>query len=139
MLTVSRTVLYCVLFLSSVILFTAIRSNDFRSFTSKLGADTKHPAAQSGLTELCRQTTWTDGLWLHCHSRCGDNGGSFCGGLTNARNRFQTCVRLAIDLGAGVLIPSVTTRSEDNLGNTNAHTVCPDHWWDGGKIGRAHV
>ncbi|PMD15150.1 hypothetical protein NA56DRAFT_693440 [Hyaloscypha hepaticicola] len=132
MLPVSRTFLYCALFLSSVVLFIAFSSSDVRSFTSKLGSISKHTdtVAQSGLSELCQETTWTDGLWLHCHSRCGPNGGSFCGGITNARNRVQTCVRLAIDLGAGVLIPSVTTRAEDNVGNTNAYTVCPDHWFD---------
>jgi hypothetical protein len=123
------TVFNSALFLSSVLLFLAIRSDDLGSLTH-LGSSPKRPAAQSGLSQLCRQTTWTDGLWLHCHSRCGDKGGSFCGGLTNARNRFQTCVRLAIDLGAGVLIPPVMARSKDNLGNTNAETVCPNHWWN---------
>jgi hypothetical protein len=132
MLPVSRTFFYCALFLSSVVLFITFRSSDVRSFTSKIGSNSKHTdkVAQSGLSELCEETKWTDGLWLHCHSRCGPDGASFCGGITNARNRFQTCVRLAIDLGAGVLIPSVTTRAEDDVGNIDAHIACPDHWFD---------
>ncbi|KAI1875127.1 uncharacterized protein JN550_002556 [Neoarthrinium moseri] len=88
----------------------------------------------SGLSELCRATKWTEGFWLHCHSQCGDDKTSFCGGLTNARNRIQTCLRLAIDAGASVIIPAVTARAEDDLLNTNDHAVCPDEWWDTEKL-----
>lgn len=51
----------------------------------------------TNLSKLCSKTTWTEGLWLHCHSFCGENNTSICGGLNNARNRVQTCLRLAID------------------------------------------
>lgn len=81
------------------------------------------------LKDLCDQTQWTKGLWLHCHSYCGENRTSACGGLNNARNRIQTCLRLAIDAGAGVIIPSVTSRKEDNLANTNSSTACADRLW----------
>jgi hypothetical protein len=60
----------------------------------------------NGLTKLCDETEWTEGLWLHCHSRCGVNHTSICGGLNNVRNRVQTCLRLAIDAGMGLIMPS---------------------------------
>jgi hypothetical protein len=88
--------------------------------------------AFNGLLDLCKQTDWTDGLWLHCNSNCGNDGDgtSICGGLNNARNRIQTCIRLAIDTGSGIIIPSVTTRDENDLVNTDDNTVCADFFWD---------
>ncbi|KAG4427511.1 hypothetical protein IFR05_017006 [Cadophora sp. M221] len=84
-----------------------------------------------GLTPLCRQTKWTEGLWLHCHSYCGPEKTSVCGGLNNARNRIQTCIRLAIDAGAGLILPSATERDEDHLVKTNgAVRVCPEVFWN---------
>ncbi|RDL30805.1 uncharacterized protein BP5553_10150 [Venustampulla echinocandica] len=88
------------------------------------------PVESTDLSKLCGETEWTEGLWLHCHSGCGVNGTSICGGLNNARNRVQTCIRLAIDAGAGVIIPSATTRNEEALVDTNAKTVCPSFFWD---------
>jgi len=84
----------------------------------------------TSLSKLCSKTTWTEGLWLHCHSFCGENNTSICGGLNNARNRVQTCLRLAIDAGAGIIIPSATTRDEENLLKTDSKTVCADTFWN---------
>jgi hypothetical protein len=69
-----------------------------------LGDDAK------ALRALCDQTQWRDGLWLRCHSTCGANQTSMCGGLNNARNRIQTCLRYAIDAGMGVILPSIARR-----------------------------
>lgn len=82
------------------------------------------------LSKLCSTTQWTDGLWLMCHSSCGPHKKSLCGGLTNARNRIQTCLRMAIDAGAGAIITSVTARAEDDLLNTGDREICPDAWWN---------
>jgi hypothetical protein len=79
-----------------------------------------------GLTTLCNETKWTNRLWLHCHSRCGTNNTSVCGGLNNARNRVQTGLRLAIDAGRGLILPSATMRDEKNMVKTDDKTVCPD-------------
>jgi len=84
----------------------------------------------NGLAGLCQETEWRNGLWLQCHSRCGENGTSICGGLNNARNRIQTCLRLAIDVGAGLILPSTTARDEKALVNTDFKTVCPETFWD---------
>jgi hypothetical protein len=83
-----------------------------------------------GVKELCAKTEWKEGLWLHCHSYCGDQKQSVCGGLNNARNRVQTCLRLAIDAGANIIIPSATTRDANAIGNTDSATVCADRFWD---------
>ena len=93
-------------------------------------ASTALDPADAALSQLCGQTRWTDGLWLHCHSGCGPEETSICGGLNNARNRLQTCVRLAISIGAGVAVPHVTTRSETSLNLLDTGVVCPEAWFD---------
>ncbi|TVY87983.1 hypothetical protein LAWI1_G007859 [Lachnellula willkommii] len=90
-----------------------------------------------GLLHLCKQTNWTDGLWVQCHSNCGEDSTSMCGGLNNARNRVQTCLRLAIDTGGGMIIPTATTRDEKDLVKTDDKTVCADFFWDMGYMKKA--
>ncbi|KAB5536048.1 hypothetical protein GE09DRAFT_910615, partial [Coniochaeta sp. 2T2.1] len=85
------------------------------------------------LAHLCHQTNWTEGLWLYCHSGCGPEKASICGGLNNARNRVQTCLRLAISIGAGVVVPHVTARLQ-KLNNVDASIACPDIWYDMARL-----
>lgn len=86
------------------------------------------------LRSLCETTTFQPGLYLQCHSWCGPNSTSICGGLNNARNRIQTCLRLALDLGSGIILPTVQShRNAENLvdyGDTTDNTLCPDVYWD---------
>ncbi|TGO58787.1 hypothetical protein BCON_0051g00270 [Botryotinia convoluta] len=86
------------------------------------------------LRSLCETTTFQPGLYLQCHSWCGPNSTSICGGLNNARNRIQTCLRLALDLGSGIILPTVQShRNTENFvdyGNTTDNTLCPDVYWD---------
>jgi hypothetical protein len=56
------------------------------------------------LRHLCDKTVWTEGLWLQCHNNAGPSKTSIKGGLSNIRNRLQTCVRLAISAGAGIIV-----------------------------------
>lgn len=92
------------------------------------------------LRSLCNSTIWRPNLSLHCHSRCGPDKSSFCGGLNNARDRVQTCIRLAIDAGATtVFIPSIAARSESALWTVDPSAVpedvgepvvlCPEAWF----------
>lgn len=60
---------------------------------SRLHSVKRRPAED--LSQLCESTAWVEGLWIQCHV------GNIVGGLNNARNRLQTCIRLAIDAGAG--------------------------------------
>lgn len=91
-----------------------------------------HPQQQQDnkfphLANLCRDTPWNPNLTLHCHSGCGADQLSLCGGLAEARNRVQACLRLAIDAGAGggLVIPPIIAP-----GAENKQPVCPDSLWD---------
>ncbi|KAK8050940.1 hypothetical protein PG993_002325 [Apiospora rasikravindrae] len=87
----------------------------------------------SHLGGLCRNTPWNPNLTLHCHSGCGPDQLSLCGGLAEARNRVQTCLRLAIDAGAsgGLIIPPVMARAEDDfMLGLGSGSVCPGDLWD---------
>lgn len=48
----------------------------------------------------------------------------------NARNRFQTCVRWAIDAGAGIILPTVVMRGDDPQQLNVGEEKCLDAWWD---------
>ncbi|KAK6208275.1 hypothetical protein QIS74_10586 [Colletotrichum tabaci] len=54
--------------------------------------------------------------------------------LREDKDQLQTCLRLAIEIGAGVIFPYVTQRSEDNLGALQQSVICPDSWWDIEKL-----
>ncbi|KAK8059229.1 hypothetical protein PG996_009159 [Apiospora saccharicola] len=102
-------------------------------------SDEKSAASPSGLQQqqqenifphlanLCRDTPWNPNLTIHCHSGCGADQLSLCGGLAEARNRVQTCLRLAIDAGAGggLIIPPIIAAGTDNN-----QSVCPGRLWD---------
>jgi hypothetical protein len=78
------------------------------------------------LQQLCSKTTFTPGLWLHCHSFGGEHRNANNGGLSNARNRYQSCLRLAIDAGMGVIMAPLMQRDNNNVGDTNHNEVCPE-------------
>ncbi|KAG8166254.1 hypothetical protein KVR01_004806 [Diaporthe batatas] len=82
------------------------------------------------IQDLCSETVWTPNLWLHCHKGCGPNGTSLCGGLNNARNRITSCLRMAIDAGAGLIIPPVAMRGDDLEVDPRGKEHCADTWWD---------
>lgn len=91
--------------------------------------DASEQAHLPHLQLLCSETEWIPNFWLRCHSGCGPNQTSACGGLNNARNRIQTCLRWAIEAGAGLILPSVTMRGDD-LVDINGGVQCLDAWWD---------
>lgn len=107
------------------------------------GAPQADPAS-SALRALCDRTPWQPNLTLHCHSRCGPSRASICGGLNNARDRLQACVRLAIDAGATTLrVPSVAARSETALwtvdpaqvpGTGEPVVLCAGAWFSVGRL-----
>lgn len=83
------------------------------------------------LQNLCRETKWTEGLWLQCTSYCGPTQTAWCGGLNNGRTRLQNCLRLAIDAGAGVILPQISLRGVGEAGVTiPGHDSCADDWFD---------
>lgn len=84
------------------------------------------------LQELCQATNWTEGLWLQCGATCGpETDPHWCGGLNNDRSRLQSCLRMAIDVGAGAIIPQTFPRhgvSGSVLGTRLPR--CSDVWFD---------
>jgi hypothetical protein len=90
---------------------------------------------KSSLRKLCDDTIWTEGLWLSCHSHCGLDEEAICGGLNNARSRLQTCIRLAIDAGAGLVLPTFMTRSETTLRpHDGSDEVCAGEFWNSRQL-----
>lgn len=77
-----------------------------------------------GLRDLCANTTWRPGFWLHCHNSAGPDHTSVIGGLNNARNRISVCVRMAIDAGLSLILPTVSVRSEAELFRLSQGSVC---------------
>lgn len=88
------------------------------------------------LQELCNATSWTEGLFLRCTNYCGPDRTAWCGGLNNARNRLQSCLRMAIDAGAGVILPQVVLRGTDADGLNEGSLACVDTWFDLAHIQR---
>jgi len=88
----------------------------------------------SELRQLCDATTWTPGLYIQCHSYVHtkvEGTVAIHGGLNNVRNRIQSCLRVAIDAGAGVILPQVATRSQTALKKLGAGTPVPaSRFWD---------
>ena len=83
------------------------------------------------LWNLCERTTWRSNLWLQCHSGCGPDRDAFCGGLNNARNRFQSCVRLAIDAGANLIVSKFVKRNPEDIGRLDTQEdVCEDEYFN---------
>lgn len=93
--------------------------------------DSTVPPDLHHLEAVCKSTTWKPGLWLSCQAECGPNSTSFCMGLNNARSRIQTCLRMAIDAGAGAIIPHIAARDPNHLENVHTQVeYCPSIWWD---------
>ena len=90
--------------------------------------------SSADLQRLCSQTTWTPGLYIQCHSntRLDDEGKiAMHGGLNNVRNRLQSCLRIAIDAGAGVIMPNIATRSQTALKHLgDGEPVPASRYWD---------
>ena len=93
------------------------------------------------LATTCSQTQWHHNLSFVCHSFCGLERRSLCGGTNNARHRIQTCIRLAIDAGVGLIIPSITGRTFAT-NNTEGDQLDPaEHYfaWDLRECPQLHI
>lgn len=58
------------------------------------------------LKSLCENTFWKKNLYLNCTN--------ISGGLVNVRNSVVSCLRWAIDAGAGLVLPLIGSRAKDN-------------------------
>lgn len=78
------------------------------------------------LSALCTNTTFTPGLYLQCHSGGGPHFNAVNGGLSNAWNRYSSCMRLAIDAGANLILAPLMQRDDEEIWNTNWRQVGPE-------------
>ncbi|EWC45944.1 hypothetical protein DRE_04737 [Drechslerella stenobrocha 248] len=76
------------------------------------------------LAELCQATQWRPDLYLNCTE--------IAHGLFNQVNEIKNCIRMAIDTGAGLILPSINERDSENLVSIHNHTLCFrfGHFWD---------
>ncbi|KAJ2904140.1 uncharacterized protein MKZ38_008761 [Zalerion maritima] len=63
------------------------------------------------IQELCASKTWTQGLIVSCDPAQG--------GIGHVRNAHLTCVRLAIEAGAELILPGIVRRSENDISKLN--------------------
>jgi hypothetical protein len=64
---------------------------------------------------------WLQRMWPRRH---------LYGGINNARNRIQTGIRFAMGHGAGLILPSVASRPDDDLDLFNGGTLSPAVFFD---------
>ena len=85
------------------------------------------------LPQLCSSTPWTSGLWIRCHGNGRPdsfNHKTFLGGLSNGHSKLQSCIRLAIDAGAGVVLPNFHRRNPENIQDVGGGAVVPlSRYW----------
>ena len=79
-----------------------------------------HKAYIESLQSLCNTTNWNPNLYLNCTNiiirkeRVGEFGEPQ--GLFNVKSAMMSCVRWAIDIGGGFIIPRFAFRNEKELG-----------------------
>ncbi|KAF3163366.1 hypothetical protein TWF225_002076 [Orbilia oligospora] len=67
------------------------------------------------LAELCRAITWRPNLYLNCTR--------ISAGLFNQVNEIKNCVRMAIDTGANLILPSSSERDSERLNNFHTDDI----------------
>lgn len=60
-----------------------------------------------GIAQVCENNTWTNDLYLSCDSPAG--------GVGNVKNAHLTCIRLAIEMGAELILPGIIPRSDKDI------------------------
>ncbi|KAK6344223.1 hypothetical protein TWF696_007865 [Orbilia brochopaga] len=78
----------------------------------------------SNLSELCRETEWRPNLYLNCTE--------IAAGLFNQVNEIKNCIRMAIDAGAALILPSINERNSSKLYSFHDEALRFrfGHFWD---------
>ncbi|OAA64224.1 hypothetical protein SPI_02871 [Niveomyces insectorum RCEF 264] len=82
----------------------------------------------TGIGDLCASKTWTKGLVLTCEA--------VPGGVADVKNGVLNCIRIAIEMGAEVIVPDIVLRSVIDLSVVVPNDVGPlrgvplDHFFD---------
>ncbi|EPE04724.1 alternative oxidase [Ophiostoma piceae UAMH 11346] len=70
-----------------------------------------------GIMSLCSGKRWTSGLVLTCDAVPGN--------MADVKNGVLTCIRIAIEMGAELILPNIMLRSTMDLGTVTPHDVGP--------------
>ncbi|KAL2065577.1 hypothetical protein VTL71DRAFT_3247 [Oculimacula yallundae] len=65
------------------------------------------PVKSESIKSVCDETQWNQSIVFKCDASVG--------GIGNIRNSILNCVRYAISAGAGLVIPTIVMRDEDNI------------------------
>jgi hypothetical protein len=76
----------------------------------------------SSIAELCGRKQWTPGIFLSCESPPA--------GLGNVKNAHLNCIRIAIEMGAELILPGIIKRDDRNIAWTNPKTKAAIHGED---------
>ncbi|KAB5536650.1 hypothetical protein GE09DRAFT_1140763 [Coniochaeta sp. 2T2.1] len=71
----------------------------------------------SSIAELCKSKTWTPGLFLSCDSPAG--------GVGTVKNAHLNCFRLAIEMGAELILPGIIRRNDKNIADVSPNAKAP--------------
>ncbi|KAK1978761.1 hypothetical protein LZ30DRAFT_598422 [Colletotrichum cereale] len=77
----------------------------------------------TAIATLCASKKWTPGLLMSCDE--------VAGGVGEVRNAHLHCIRFAIEAGAGLVLPRIISRSEDDIKVVNGRAGLPlDYYFD---------
>ncbi|KAK2050336.1 hypothetical protein LZ31DRAFT_215905 [Colletotrichum somersetense] len=77
----------------------------------------------AAIANLCASRAWTPGLLMSCDE--------VAGGVGEVRNAHLHCIRFSIEAGAALVLPRITSRSEDDIKAVNGRTGLPlDYYFD---------
>ncbi|CAK7270817.1 hypothetical protein SEPCBS57363_004299 [Sporothrix epigloea] len=82
-----------------------------------LNHDVNGPYNGDGLSDLCATKKWTPGLLLTCDA--------VPGSMTDVKNGILTCMRVAIEIGAEIILPEIMLRSTMDLSDITPHDRGP--------------
>jgi hypothetical protein len=73
----------------------------------------------SSIADLCNRQQWTPGLFLSCESPPG--------GVGNVKNAHLNCIRIAIEIGAELILPGIIKRNDQDISVTTPNAKAPIH------------
>ncbi|CAK7206594.1 hypothetical protein SEUCBS139899_009393 [Sporothrix eucalyptigena] len=93
-----------------------------------LNHDVSGPFNGDGLADLCTGKKWTQGLLLTCDA--------VPGSIADVKNGILTCIRVAIEIGAEIILPDIMLRSTMDFADITPHDNGPrrgvplEHFFD---------
>ncbi|CAK7214708.1 hypothetical protein SCUCBS95973_002225 [Sporothrix curviconia] len=109
-------------------LFRKFRDQRVVFISDFLNHDINGPYNGDGLSDLCTSKKWTPGLLLTCDA--------VPGSMADVKNGILTCMRVAIEIGAEVILPDIMLRSTMDLSDITPHDSGPrrgvplEHFFD---------